>query len=221
MSSHHVVRDLQEPALILANGSSCSSELLGQLLEWSPFTLVLDGAIDRAAALGIRIDAWLGDFDSGKEESYHALSALQPVRKIEALDEDKTDLQKGVEWLMSEGHKAVNILWATGKRTDHTVHNLLSLVAYSDRINWSILDDHSRVFALGSRFRKWYPKGTALSLIPVGTAMGVSSQNLVWELEQLDLAYPHRSGSSNRVKTDGFVEISKQSGHLLLMECWD
>ena len=32
MSSHHIVRDDQEPALIIANGAACSDELLGQLL---------------------------------------------------------------------------------------------------------------------------------------------------------------------------------------------
>ena len=119
MSSHHIVRDLQEPALILANGAPCKDELLGQLLEWSPFTLVLDGAIERACQLGIRVDAWLGDFDSGSEQIYAELSALQPVVKIEAPDADKTDLEKGVEWLIAQGHKAVNIVWATGKRADH------------------------------------------------------------------------------------------------------
>ena len=45
MSSHHVVRDLQEPALIIANGEACSETLLGELLEWSPYVVVLDGAI--------------------------------------------------------------------------------------------------------------------------------------------------------------------------------
>jgi thiamine pyrophosphokinase len=30
MSSHHIVRDDQEPALIIANGASCNPELLGQ-----------------------------------------------------------------------------------------------------------------------------------------------------------------------------------------------
>ena len=40
MSSHHIVRDDQEPALIIANGASCSNELLGQLLEWSPIVIV-------------------------------------------------------------------------------------------------------------------------------------------------------------------------------------
>ena len=221
MSSHHVVRDLQEPALILANGAPCGDELLGQLLEWSPFTLVLDGAIERASQLGIRVDAWLGDFDSGSEQTYAELSTLQPVVKIEAPNTDKTDLEKGVEWLIAQGHKAVNIVWATGKRADHTVNNMMGLAAYSHQINWSILDDHSRVFEAPNPFRKWYPAGTALSLIPVGEVKGVCSQNLEWELNQMDLSYPQRSGSSNRVKADGFVTIERQSGHLLLMECWD
>jgi thiamine pyrophosphokinase len=63
MSSHHIVRDDQEPALIIANGAECSNELLGQLLEWSPLVIVLDSAIERAIKLEIKIDVLLGDFD--------------------------------------------------------------------------------------------------------------------------------------------------------------
>ena len=36
MSSHHIVHDDQEPALIIANGAACSEELLGTTIEWSP-----------------------------------------------------------------------------------------------------------------------------------------------------------------------------------------
>ncbi|HYG16495.1 MAG TPA: thiamine diphosphokinase, partial [Bacteroidia bacterium] len=41
MSSHHFVKEKQEPALIIANGEACSRELLGQLLEWQPTVMVL------------------------------------------------------------------------------------------------------------------------------------------------------------------------------------
>ena len=51
MSSHHIVRDDQEPALIIANGEACSMNLLHQLLEWSPLVVVLDSAIDRVIEL--------------------------------------------------------------------------------------------------------------------------------------------------------------------------
>ena len=73
MSSHHIVRDDQEPALIIPNGASSSQELLGQLFEWSPLVIVLDSAIDRVLELGIKVDVLLGDFDRGcKPEDYLA-----------------------------------------------------------------------------------------------------------------------------------------------------
>ena len=71
MSSHHIVRDDQEPALIIANGAACSEELLGQLLEWSPLVIVLDSAIERVIKLGIKIDVLLGDFDSGFDANFY------------------------------------------------------------------------------------------------------------------------------------------------------
>ena len=39
MSSHHIVRDDQEPALIIANGAACSSELLSILINANPEAL--------------------------------------------------------------------------------------------------------------------------------------------------------------------------------------
>ena len=71
MSSHHIVRDDQEPALIIANGAECSNELLGQLLEWSPLVIVLDSAMERVVALGIKVDVLLGDFDRDFDANYY------------------------------------------------------------------------------------------------------------------------------------------------------
>ena len=64
MSSHHIVKDDQEPALIIANGAACSQELLGQLLEWSPLVIVLDSAIERVLDLEIKglVTAQSGNF---------------------------------------------------------------------------------------------------------------------------------------------------------------
>ena len=67
MSSHHIVRDDQEPALIIANGAACSDELLGQLLEWSPLVVVLDSAMVRVMEMDIKVDVLLGDFDADFE----------------------------------------------------------------------------------------------------------------------------------------------------------
>ena len=93
MSSHHIVRDDQEPALIIANGMECSFELMNQLMEWSPFVLVLDGAIKRVLEMNIKFDAWLGDFDSGDDIDLEKYPHLGQVEKIHAPDQELTDLQ--------------------------------------------------------------------------------------------------------------------------------
>lgn len=220
MSSHHVVRDKQEPALIIANGAACSDDLLGQLLEWSPYVLVLDGALDRALDLQIRIDAILGDFDS-TDRVAEKTNHLHPISIIHAHDQEKTDLQKGIEFLLQEGHVAANIIWATGKRADHHFNNLATLPMYAGKMDLMVIDDHSRVYNLPKEFKKWYPAGTKISLIPITEATNVRTQNLAFELNGESLSFPFKSGSSNEVLQDGFVEIGYSNGHLLMMECWD
>jgi thiamine pyrophosphokinase len=221
MSSHHIVKDNQEPALIIANGAECSDALMQQLMEWSPYVLVLDGAIHRLLERKLRFDAWLGDFDSGLGIEEAMLHSMGPVERVYAEDQEKTDLHKGIEFLISKGHSAANILWATGRRADHTFNNMATLWRYHDQITLSILDDHSRVYPLSRQFKKWYPGGTQLSLIPVGSASGIVSQNLAYPLKNHRLELPFSTGSSNAVAEDGFVEITYAEGHLLMMECFD
>jgi thiamine pyrophosphokinase len=225
MSSHHIVRDDQEPALLIANGAACDPELLGQLLEWSPFVVVLDRAIWRVLDMGIKADVLLGDFDihaDGKHLDLEAVRQRQyPIEIVYAPDQNKTDLEKGIEFLIERGHRAVNILWATGKRADHTISNLTNIVRYKNTLKIVVYDDHSRVFPLVGKFEKWYERDTPISLIPVGVVDGISTTGLVWNLQNETLTLGHRSGNSNRVANDGFVKIEAREGDLLIMECWD
>ena len=220
MSSHHIVRDDQEPALIIANGASCSAHLLNQLLEWSPFVIVLDNAIDRVLQLDIKVDVLLGDFDDNfnpeiyKEKQY-------PLEIVHATNQDKTDLEKAFDYLISKNHKAVNVVWATGKRADHTFTNITSIVQYRNTLKIVLLDDHSTIFLLQARFTKWYSKATPLSLIPVGEVTGITTHNLKYALNNEILTIGYRTGSSNEVQEDGIVTIEHHQGDLLLMECVD
>jgi thiamine pyrophosphokinase len=220
MSSHHIVKDNQEPALIIANGASCSAELLNQLLEWSPFIIVLDNAIERVLELGIKIDVILGDFDNHFDPNYYT-SKQFPLEIVHTPNQDKTDLEKAFDYLIEKGHSSVNVVWATGKRTDHTISNLTNIVRYKDTLKIVILDDYSKVFLLPKLFKKWYPKNTILSLIPVGTVTEITTSNLFYPLNKNQLILGYQTGNSNHVTEDGIVTIEYAKGDLLLMECWD
>ena len=220
MSSHHIVRDDQEPALIIANGASCSEELIGQLLEWSPLVIVLDSAMDRVLELGIKIDVLLGDFDCDFNPEIY-LEKQYPLEIVHTPNQDKTDLDKAFDYLIAKGHKAVNVIWATGKRADHTITNITNIVAYRNQLKIVVLDDHSKVFLLQKKYEKWYPKNTTISLIPIGKVTGITTKNLFYPLNNEELIIGYRTGSSNHVSEDGIVTIEHQEGDLLLMECWD
>lgn len=220
MSSHHIVRDDQEPALIIANGAACNPELLGQLLEWSPLVIVLDSAMERVLELGIKVDVLLGDFDRGFNPEIYKTTQY-PIEIVHTPDQEKTDLEKAFDYLIARQIPAVNVVWATGKRADHTITNLTNIVRYRNLIKIVILDDHSKIFLLPDKFEKWYTAGTPISLIPIGVVNGISSVNLVYPLKNDTLTIGYRTGSSNSVAQDGLVTISHTNGDLLLMECMD
>jgi thiamine pyrophosphokinase len=220
MSSHHIVRDTQEPALIIANGEACSLDLLNQLLEWNPIVMVLDGALQRVLELGIKIDIVLGDFDREHHpENY--LAHQNPVEIIHTPDQNKTDLEKGIDLLLSRNHKAINVIWATGRRADHTINNITNLVRYQDKATLVIYDDYSKIYCLPKKFDKWYTKGTPISLIPVGIVSGITTTGLKYNLVQDELTIGYKSGSSNEAAEDGTISIAYEQGNLLMMECWD
>jgi thiamine pyrophosphokinase len=220
MSSHHVVRDDQEPALIIANGAACSSELLGQILEWSPLVIVLDSAMERVVELGIKVDVLLGDFDRGFDANYYK-ETHYPIDIIPTPNQDKTDLEKAFDYLHARNIPAVNVVWATGKRADHTIINLTNIANYRDKLKIVIIDDHSKVFLLPRKYEKWYTEKTTISLIPIGEVTGIHSTNLHYPLNDDTLKMGYRTGSSNFVKEDGIVTIVHETGDLLLMECFD
>ncbi len=220
MSSHHIIRDDQEPALIIANGEACSMELLGQLLEWSPLVVVLDSAIHRVLDLGIKVDVLLGDFDRNLDTE--AIQAKQyPLEIVHTPDQEKHDLEKAFDYLVERGFKAANVLWATGRRADHTMTNITNITRFRNSLKIVLLDDYSKIYLLPKRFEKWYAKATPISLIPIGIVEGIVTDGLKYNLANESLTLGYRTGSSNEAAEDGFVKITYEKGDLLMMECND
>ncbi|HTO16100.1 MAG TPA: thiamine diphosphokinase [Edaphocola sp.] len=220
MSSHHFVKENQEPALIIANGESCSMDLLNQLLGWSPLVIVLDGAIERVMDLGIKVDILLGDFDREFDPEKY-LKLQYPLKIVHTPDQEHTDLDKAYHYLIQNNIKAANVVWATGRRADHAITNMTNIVRYREKLKIVIFDDYSKIFLLPYKFEKWYPEGFKLSLIPVGNVEEISTENLSYPLVKENLVLGYRTGSSNQVLKDGIVEITYKKGDLLMMECKD
>ena len=217
MSSHHVVRDAQEPALIIANGEACSWDLIQQAMAWSPLVMVLDGALNRVLELGLHIDVVLGDFDHQSIQEIQS-KVLPDTKIIHTPDQDKTDLEKGLEWLIKQDFKAVNVLWATGLRSDHFLNNIGILARYQQQLDIVMLDDYCKLYPIKSGFKKHFEKDHTLSLMPLNKVTNLTTNNLVWNMKQAVLEYPYSTSSSNRILETGLLEVNFDSGDLLLIE---
>lgn len=221
MSSHHIVRDFQEPSLLIADGEACGLGLLESLLEWSPVVVVLDSALPRVLSLGIKVDYVLGDFDDFDPELLLKKSGQDHIEIIRAEDQNKTDLQKGIEFLIEKGASGINIVWADGRRMDHTLGNVNTLASYASRVQLVMWNDYSRLYGLPMNFSKWFQKGAKISLLPFPSAGGFMSKNLKYPLEGHEFNIGGRVGTSNEAAEDGIVEISYEKGLLLMVEAWD
>jgi thiamine pyrophosphokinase len=170
--------------------------------------------------LDIKVDVLLGDFDHNFDANYYKETQF-PIEIVHTPDQNKTDLEKAFDYLIKREIPAANVVWATGKRADHTISNITNIIRYRDKLQIVILDDHSKIHLLPKKFEKWYTKGTPISLIPIGEVHGISTKNLKYALHKESLLLGYRSGNSNEVLNDGIVIIEHQTGDLLLMECVD
>lgn len=218
MSSHHVVRDFQEPALLIADGEPCSMQLLEQLLNWSPVVVALDGAFPKLCELGIKVDYWLGDFDDLNPEEKLVELGQSNVEIVHTPDQNYTDFEKGIAFLIEKGAAEINIVWADGKRLDHAASNLSSFVKMAQNVRLVMYNNWSKMFLLPKQFEKWYPAGKIISLIPAPKAEGISTSGLKYELVNGELNFGDRTGSSNEALADGLVSITHSDGQLLMIE---
>lgn len=204
--------------LIIANGASCDEKLLMAHITNTSCIVALDGAIERLKQINIHPDVLLGDFDRNFNPEKFAEGNM---KIIHAPDQNKTDLEKGIEYLIENNFKKIHVLWATGWRADHTINNLTNIARYRNRAEVHLFDDNSHVFLLPYNYSAIYTKGQILSLIPIGKVENITTKGLKYNLSNESLILGYRSGSSNESLEDGIVEVSYTNGDLIMMICND
>jgi thiamine pyrophosphokinase len=147
MSSHHIVREKQEPALLIAGLDNFPDELLGQLLEWSPTVVVTSDTAEQLQTYGIKIDWLVGA----------ALPDLQQldVKVIPA----ETDglITTALKELAAHGYPAVNII------TDNLALDVYApFVAQMDLV---IFHRDKKIISVHPGFSKWQPAGERIEIL--------------------------------------------------------
>ncbi len=143
MSSHHVVREKQEPALLILELDDFDEEQLGQLLEWSPTVLADTNAGEKLYSLGIKFDV--------------LLTAAEPVflqENLRIVPAGDDALKAGLQFLITEKYPAVNII--AGK------NSIPDLLAFADQLTLVIFCQNQKIYPVSSGFSKWKMAGETI-----------------------------------------------------------
>lgn len=218
-------------ALVLADGDPPTrAGLDAAWLGWADgidLVVAADGGARLADALGLRLDAWVGDGDSLGPTALEALRRAGVPIELASVDKDETDTELGLLAALRAGARDVTIIGALGgPRVDHELANV-QLLAHpaAASVALQLLGDRARLRLLaapapdGGPARLELPGriGDIVSLIPLVPAAGVTTRGLRYALSDAILRVgPARGVSNVRERSDASVLI--RSGWLLVAE---
>jgi thiamine pyrophosphokinase len=208
---------MTKTALILANGKSPTKVLFMNCRKRSEFFVCADGGANYAAKFGERPDLIIGDLDSIKAST---VRKFQDVTTRRIADQNSTDLEKALSWLIRKNYTDIIVLGATGGRVDHLAGNLSVLGKFAKRAHITFVDESGEMRSVGSEVVLEVPPGTTVSLIPLSRCEGILTIGLKWELQNGVLELGFREGTSNVVKSSP-VTIRVLRGTLLLYQLND
>jgi hypothetical protein len=144
MSSHHIVKEKQEPALYIEELGDFNEENLGQLLEWSPTLLVNYSNYDKILSLGLKIDVVVNAPEIDTQENTKIIQG--PVDA----------LMVAVNYLVGEKYPAVNVI------TDK--FDLEKFAGFNDLINLVVFTATEKFYTVKSGFSVWKPAGSLFNI---------------------------------------------------------
>lgn len=155
MSSHHFVREDQEPALFITG--SVNQKILLQLLEWSPKVIVVQEAVELIVSLGVKIDVVLCEAEV--YDHFQAILSFQmPIQFILVDDSSTGYIQQGLSFLKEQNHKAVHLL---GETSSEEMAQMAKLAPF-DIVIWS--NDRKWSCCRSGQFSKWVTGGSVFIL---------------------------------------------------------
>lgn len=199
-------------ALIFCNGKPPSQQLAHECLRSKPFVVCADGGANVAARLGIRPDLIIGDCDSVMPKTRGQFASV-PLLQIS--DQENSDLEKALDYVLNRKIRSVMVLGATGKRADHAFANLSILAKYRKKLDVRFRDDDGEIFAIPKRWSGEVGRETIISLLPLGKCSGITTKGLKFPLKNESLQPGVREGVSN-VSVEETVSVRVRAGCLLL-----
>jgi hypothetical protein len=184
MSSHHFVKEGQEPALLIA--SPVSFESAKGLLEWVPLIMVTSPALEAVLTWGIKIDVVISQPET--------VSSIQEIIG-DAFPFEIVTCDPGEDLIacaLRHKNLEVNII------TDDAVNLLPAIGGFLDSVHVVLFEGHSKWTFHTKYFKKWVPAGSVLYLYAT------------CKDQQFSVAGAILEGTDYRAERDGNVQFESE-----------
>jgi len=185
MSSHHIVRDEQEPAILITEVKKQYWPGIEQLLGWIPTVIVDENCVNDVLLRGFKIDIVIC-----QEQNLTALKELlQDQQPIKFLLKEKGDIvEVAVKYLDSRGYKGVNIFGGFDPTKSLSINRQITAIWYDAEYRY--------VLSKKTIFQKWMTANNMFCLKKTESNQSFNIENA----DKVDNANVYRCSSDGKVK---------------------
>ena len=204
--------------VLIANGPIRWTEASAVLAAAAKPLLAADGGANHLGRIGLRPDAVIGDLDS---ISPGIRKFIGEERMIHRPDQDRTDLDKALEYAFDELVLArLTVFGATGGRLDHAVGNLglLAKRALGERLVFAA-DDHRIVAVTGEHAFNAEP-GETWSFFTFDPEVRVTVEGVKWAIADTAIDLAGNPSISNEAASDR-VRVRAEGGAVVVTRWFD
>ena len=194
--------------IILANGEFPKNKKIINILKTADIIICTDGAYEKALKINISPYAIVGDFDS-----VDLNSIKENINIVKTPDQNKSDLEKTLNYCIENKFDDVTIIGATGIKDDQTYVNLLLLDQFSESIKVQILTDYYKIFVVQGNCSFKCKKGSTVSLISFEKNNIISTKGLKYNLSN-EILRSSSHGVSNEALDENIFISSSKSLHI-------
>ena len=192
---------IESPMILFGNGEVPSHPIVLSKIESVGTIICLDGGTDKLIDLGYKPTCIIGDLDSlsKKPEDYGCEFIALP-------EQSKSDLEKGLEWCLDKGIKNISLIGFSGLRDDHHTAALFALKSFSEKMDITMLTNHSAVRCIKGTSMFRATKGQLISILASQSDTLIGTTGLEYELSNEKLLSPGNGISntaiSNHIEID-------------------
>ena len=185
-------------AVLIANGKVSKTDYVKKIIDSNNYFISIDAKLGNLKELGVHPNLILGDLDTAVIDGIDS-----QIEVVKLPDQNKTDLEKSLDYCMENSIKKVVILGSSGLREDHSMANVLIASTYSDILQIELITSFYRIIFVKEN-TKINALNAPVSIISLLSDNKITTKGLKYDLNNEKLkSFSH--GISNEVNGDSFT----------------